>query len=304
MTLSYLSPEGTELSDTIQSGEFFGVKSALGGFPREETVSVNTDAAVMVLSTKEFMTLAMNNHKLVMKMLNVFSKQLRRIGKSIQERMGQDQDEDGNGLFDIGEYYLRNKKFDQAVYAYEKYLEYYPESDKAGECRAQLEKAKNGTVTGYAVSGDGFQKNQTGPGDRDEPSEAVAADADQLAKKYYDAYAMFSQGQYAQALQEYRALHGNMQQLTDDLQEKLLFDLGRCYLQTDGFQDGIDLLTGMIKQFPGSKLVRQALFFIGTGYGGLNDTAKAAGFYKKVISMEPQDAVTKKAARALKELGV
>lgn len=306
LTLSYLSPEGNELSDTIQSGEFFGVKSALGGFPREETVSVNTDAAVMVLSTKEFMTLAMNNHKLVMKMLNVFSRQLRRIGHSIQERMGQDQDDDGAGLFDIGEYYLRNKKFDQALYAYERFLEYYPDSELSAECRDRLEKAKNGVATGYAVSGDGFtqvadKKQHSEPSSDDDIPSAV--DPDSLAKSYYDNYALFSQGQYSEAMQGYRSLHRNYDQLSAELQEKLLFDMGRCAVQTEDYQEGIDILTDMIKQFPSSKLIRQALFFIGNGHRGLNDTAKAAGFLRKVISMEPKDGVTKKAERALKELG-
>ena len=33
---------GQEMQDIIQTGEFFGVKSALGKYPREETVSVDS----------------------------------------------------------------------------------------------------------------------------------------------------------------------------------------------------------------------------------------------------------------------
>ncbi|HYW85793.1 MAG TPA: cyclic nucleotide-binding domain-containing protein, partial [Spirochaetia bacterium] len=49
VSLSYIDIEtGQEVRDLIKVGEFFGVKSALGRYIREETAVVLQDAAAMV----------------------------------------------------------------------------------------------------------------------------------------------------------------------------------------------------------------------------------------------------------------
>ncbi|MFW5642903.1 MAG: Crp/Fnr family transcriptional regulator, partial [Alkalispirochaeta sp.] len=48
---------GQELTDLIQTGEFFGVKSALGHFPREEDAMVLSDADVVQFTVPEFESL-------------------------------------------------------------------------------------------------------------------------------------------------------------------------------------------------------------------------------------------------------
>ena len=59
VSLSYISPETQmEVRETIKNGEFFGVKSALGRFPREETAQVIRDAQTMVLTVPESPRLA------------------------------------------------------------------------------------------------------------------------------------------------------------------------------------------------------------------------------------------------------
>ena len=52
---------GQEVRDMIKMGEFFGVKSALGRYMREETAIVMQDAAVMVFSVPEFEQVASKN---------------------------------------------------------------------------------------------------------------------------------------------------------------------------------------------------------------------------------------------------
>ncbi|NJL32642.1 MAG: Crp/Fnr family transcriptional regulator, partial [Chloroflexaceae bacterium] len=74
---------GQEVRDYIQTGEFFGVKSALGKYPREENAQVLTDADVVCFSVPEFEQMAAQNTRVIMKMLKVFSNQLRRIHKQV-----------------------------------------------------------------------------------------------------------------------------------------------------------------------------------------------------------------------------
>ena len=128
VSLSYVDIEtGQEVRDLIKMGEFFGVKSALGRYMREETAIVLQDSAVMVFSVPEFEQLAAKNTRIITKMLKVFSNQLRRIHRQVQNLMVSDEQVNPEtGLYKIGEYYLKNKRYGQALYAYKRYLVYYP----------------------------------------------------------------------------------------------------------------------------------------------------------------------------------
>lgn len=74
---------GNFTNTTLQAGEFFGVKSAIGHFPREETITALTECLCVVLNQKEFESLIAANKPLLMKMLKVFTKQLRVIHQKI-----------------------------------------------------------------------------------------------------------------------------------------------------------------------------------------------------------------------------
>ena len=75
---------GATVVEHIKEGEFFGVKSAFGHFPREETVTVLTDSVTVAMSLSEFEQLFSTNKSVIIKMLKVFSKQLRNIHKKTE----------------------------------------------------------------------------------------------------------------------------------------------------------------------------------------------------------------------------
>ena len=75
---------GANVVEHIKEGEFFGVKSAFGHFPREETVTVLTDSVTVAMSLSEFEQLFSTNKSVILKMLKVFSKQLRNIHKKTE----------------------------------------------------------------------------------------------------------------------------------------------------------------------------------------------------------------------------
>ncbi len=74
---------GAELNEPIKQGEFFGVKSALGHFPREESVRVLEPSVAIAMTIQEFESLFSSNKELILKMLKVFSGQLRNIHRKI-----------------------------------------------------------------------------------------------------------------------------------------------------------------------------------------------------------------------------
>ena len=52
---------GEKVIDQISMGEFFGVKSGLIHFPREETAKIISDSVVFEFSSQEFEALIMKN---------------------------------------------------------------------------------------------------------------------------------------------------------------------------------------------------------------------------------------------------
>ncbi|MDR0623934.1 MAG: Crp/Fnr family transcriptional regulator, partial [Treponema sp.] len=102
---------GQDVHDMVQPGEFFGVKSSLGRYPREENAIALQDTSIMAFTVPEFETLAMANTRIIMKMLKVFSNQMRRIHRQVSSLMEKEELNPDLGLYNVGEYYLKNKRF-------------------------------------------------------------------------------------------------------------------------------------------------------------------------------------------------
>lgn len=83
---------GAPVTEYIREGEFFGVKSAFGHFPREETATVVTDAITISMTVPEFENLFSSNKQIIMKMLRVFSNQLRSIHKKTESILNSHED--------------------------------------------------------------------------------------------------------------------------------------------------------------------------------------------------------------------
>ena len=79
---------GEPVTEYAREGEFFGVKSAFGRFPREETATVVVDSQVIAMSVTEFEQLFSSNKQIIMKMLRVFSNQLRSIHRKSEQILG------------------------------------------------------------------------------------------------------------------------------------------------------------------------------------------------------------------------
>ncbi len=161
---------GSEVKEDVRIGEFFGVKSALGKYPREETAQTVGETIVLIFSLAEFERLILKNVDVVRKMLRVFSNQLRRIGKMVRSVLGEgDILNPDIELFRIGEYYYSAGVFQQAQYAYKKYMEYYPDGEHASLAMKRIKAIDSGE----AVPGDtGFDLNSTAA----EPAAAGAGD--------------------------------------------------------------------------------------------------------------------------------
>jgi CRP-like cAMP-binding protein len=104
---------GEDMGEVLSKGEFFGVKSALGRYPREETAMVMQNPAVIIsFSAAEFEEIAVKNSGLIMKMLKVFSNQMRKTHRQVAALMKNSESQNPEeGIFAIGKFYFKNKKY-------------------------------------------------------------------------------------------------------------------------------------------------------------------------------------------------
>ena len=143
---------GEDVHDMVQPGEFFGVKSALGRFPREESAMALKDSALMAFSVPEFEALAMANTRIIMKMLKVFSNQLRRVHNQVSVMMStKEYTKPEDGLFSIGEYYLKTKNYQKARHVFSRYLSYYPSGPNAAQASNFLHDAETALESSQAI---------------------------------------------------------------------------------------------------------------------------------------------------------
>jgi TolA-binding protein len=317
VTLSYEDIEtGENLTDLVKPGEFFGVKAALGRYPEEENAIVSQETTIMVFSIPEFEQLASSNSRIVMKMLKVFSKELRRVHQqtsNIMEKEGYDPEDPEQGLFNVGQYYLKNKRIPQAQYIFGRYLTYYP----AGKNAARAAK----TLQFMQEAGGGSRPAGTTPVAGSPPARAAAVSTasttaaanressigrvmreNDAGKSYYDAVSLIAQGRYEQA---FVALQAILDANEDPGQvAKSSYEIGRCLFMMNRFDECIQHFTLMITNYPKHPNLGDALFFMAQSHENRGKTEKAEDFYKKILSMIPnEDApVNRKAQKALAEL--
>ena len=307
VNLTYQDIEtGQDVHDLVQPGEFFGVKSALGRYPREENAMAMQDTTIMTFTVPEFEVLAMANTRIVMKMLTVFSNQLRKIHKQVSSLMEkEDQQNPEAGLFSVGEYYLKNKNYSQARHVFSRYLTYYPSGRNAIQAANNLQQAE----TALAKTG-GNQAAAVNPASSVQSSagavkaQAAAAEPDltDTAKSYYDAVSLISQQKYQQAYLAFKKIVDANKDA--EYVAKSTFEIGHCLFMMGKFDDCIRYYTMMITKYPKHPDLMDALFYMGQSYERNNRKDQAQTFYKKILSMpgDEEEGTKIKAKRALRAL--
>lgn len=127
--LTSIDPE-TKITVTnqVKPGEFFGVKSVLGRFPREETATVLQDSQVIALTVPEFEKNFSGNKQIIMKMLRVFSAQLRQIHKRIEQILNSTPESPQAGMLAVAKSFFEDEEFVSCYDVCLKYLKRFPQS--------------------------------------------------------------------------------------------------------------------------------------------------------------------------------
>ena len=117
----------------IKDGEFFGVKSAIGHFPREETATALTDSTVIALTIAEFEDLFNNNKQIIMTMLRVFSNQLRQLHKKTESILNDVTESQQSGMYAVAKSFYDDGQYVSCCDVCLRFLKLYPQHPRKDE---------------------------------------------------------------------------------------------------------------------------------------------------------------------------
>jgi TolA-binding protein len=235
-----------------------------------------------------------------MKMLKVFSNQMRRIHNQVSSLMEKEEQQNPEaGLFNVGQYYWKNKRYAQAKHVFSRYLTYYPSGHNAQQVTKDLE-----AVEMAIFRSGGETKAVSTPA----PPPPPAADQDSknitsaAAKAYNNAVNLITQQKYKDAFAGFKKIVEI--NLEPEYTAKSSFEIGRCLFLLNKYDECIKHYTATITKYPKHPDLEEALFYMGQSYEKNNMKAQAATFYKKVLAMtvDEYDDTHLKARKALREL--
>ncbi|OHD05365.1 MAG: hypothetical protein A2086_08565 [Spirochaetes bacterium GWD1_27_9] len=308
--LSYSDIEnGSEIVDVIATGEFFGVKSGLIRYPREETASILVDSTVIEFTTNEFEALITKNTNIILKMLKSFSNQLRRIHKQVQNIVGNKVSTNpSDDLFLIGDYYLKNKKYKQAITVYRRYLQYYATSRYAKLTNDRLRMAES-ALSSYGEGGGPTPILQDDTEDYTPPPipepivkqpEVSINGSSEEEKIYYKGVSLMSQNKYVEAFNDFKKV---LNMNNESVKMMASFEIGRCLFFVNKFNEAIQQMSMFLKKYPSYQDIGDVFFIMGSSYQKIGNKQNAMDFLKKAMSSAKQnDPLYRKVQKAMKEL--
>jgi len=130
-----------ESGDTLGPGDFFGVVSTMSGRSHIETAQALTDVTLISVQKDQFSQLIQNNAPVAMKIIMQFSKRMRYLDEALTRiTLKHKAANDPSHIFNIGEYYAKHNQYNQAFYAYQKYIKYCPNGVNAQDTVERLKK--------------------------------------------------------------------------------------------------------------------------------------------------------------------
>ncbi|TGK32683.1 cAMP-binding protein [Leptospira gomenensis] len=306
---------GQEVKEDVRIGEFFGVKSALGKYPREETAQVIGSATVLVFKPNEFEQFVAEKTHLILKMMKVFSSQLRQVHKKLKEILGQsDTRNPAFELMNVAEVFYKNNNLPHAVYAFEKYLQHYPGSTYTGRATELLELARRGSPYplnmpplvyegGNRVSQETLQNIMKPAVEKSAITQGVD---NSITSLYNRAHTLVNVGKHNEAMVIYKDLLNRTDFKFDSekkLVENALFQLGGCFLKQNELDNANSSFSTYIKKYPSGESIKESLFHLAEIAELQGDRQRARMLYGKVALLPPEkDSISQKSRLKAKEM--
>jgi CRP-like cAMP-binding protein len=306
---------GEEIKEEVQAGEFFGVKSAIGKYPREETAQVIGKTALITFKSTEFEGFVLKNTRLVMKMLRVFSKQLRNIHRQVRDLLKAGASRDpAYELLNVAESFFRSGNYDHAVYAFKKFMDIYPQSPFISRAVELCDLARQnhiypigypaldtlaGNFSGPVVNIPGASPNKAGS------SPIARGSATSLNEMLNSAMSLSEQKKYPEAiiiLNQCLSMKTLNDQNDNDAYARAHFEKGKVEMKMMKLAEANASFSGYLKKFPTGEHVKESIYQLAIIAEAQKQTDRARQLLHKVATMPPPDKITQEARNRLTKL--
>lgn len=289
---------GEEVTDLIATGEFFGVKSALGHYPREEDAIVLTDSQCLMFTVPEFEVMISKNTRIIMKMLKVFSNQLRRIHGKVRNLIATGKREvPEDGLFKIAEYYLKKQAYPEAIYTLQKYLQHFPRGAYRSKAQDYLKKAEEyaqeyGKGKGPAIIA-GTKTSQSNPNLSFEDKPPLT----QEEQEFYNAESFLGQQDYQKAAEILASIikkgteHPNFHESN--------IEMAKALLGLHKADTAVQHLKVYIQNHSDNRKIGEAMIYLGDAYMAQDQKDQAKKVYQRALNIPSIDDVCRRKANSM-----
>ncbi|MGB9621926.1 MAG: tetratricopeptide repeat protein [Brevinematia bacterium] len=305
--IKYISEDtDEEVTKVVRPGEIFGLKSAIIMAPRGETAMAIEPSEVVVFSSKEFESFISTKPDVLFKTLKALSNQLRNIGIRVNNLLANSVTiiNPDFGMFKIGEYFLVNKKYDQAIQVFERFIRYYPNSELAKEAKRRIEIAKKAQETGILSKFDILEENTTIKNNNGITADELEINGtvSSLMKALYTAENHLNRGNYEETLKIIEKLLAVEEISRLDMLEKTLLIKAKTLTKLKRYDEALEIYKEMIERFPNSKSTKIYMFQMASIMIERGDKNNAILILRKISAMPPFDEISQKAKEIIARL--
>jgi CRP-like cAMP-binding protein len=130
-----------EGANTIAPGDFFGVISTMSSHSHIETALALTDVSLIAVHREQYGLLIEKNAPVAMKIIQSFSRKMRFLDEAYTRLTFKNTASvDPSHLFKVAEYYARQSQYNQAYYAYYRFLQSCPHDSNADKAKERMAK--------------------------------------------------------------------------------------------------------------------------------------------------------------------
>jgi len=130
-----------EGGNILGPGDFFGVVSSMSSHSHIETARAVTDVVLISVQKEQYGELIQRNTPVAMKIILQFSKRLRYLDEALSRlTLKNTAEADPSHLFTVAEHYIRQSQYNQAYYAYAKYIKNCPQGENVITAKERMAK--------------------------------------------------------------------------------------------------------------------------------------------------------------------
>jgi CRP-like cAMP-binding protein len=145
-------------------GDIIAAVSVLAGYSYIETAVAVTDVTMVAVERKNYSSLIRAKTPIAVKIIQQFSQRLRTLNEVLSRlAVSAAAVDEPAHLFDVGEYYAKQKKYNQALYAYQRYIACCPNGNNVENAKQKAARLASGVkVTKPAYSPDKMERTYPG----------------------------------------------------------------------------------------------------------------------------------------------